>query len=159
MHWTRSEDVEGMGLVSLSRSLEVDTSDSSSSLATGDTRGDTCSGTGGGGWGGAATGAAGGWVVLVTSATEPLSPGTVGSSRPLLSSASSRFLVLRTWARGGPGGSSMTVTTLVLSARSLLPVHRSMAQSTSCLLGLIQLVAPGPSTLDSMCCSFAWKNI
>ena len=85
MHWTRSEDVEGMGLVSLSRSLEVDTSDSSSSLATGDTRGDTCSGTGGG----AATGAAGGWVVLVTSATEPLSPGTVGSSRPLLSSASS----------------------------------------------------------------------
>ena len=154
MHWTRSEDVEGMGLVSLSRSLEVDTSDSSSSLATGDTRGDTCSGTGGG----AATGAAGGWVVLVTSATEPLSPGTVGSSRPLLSSASSRFLVLRTWARGGPGGSSMTVTTLVLSARSLLPVHRSMAQSTSCLLGLIQLVAPGPSTLDSMCCSLAWKK-
>ena len=155
MHWTRSEDVEGMGLVSLRRSLEVDTSDSSSSLATGDTRGDTCSGTGGG----AATEAAGGWVVLVTSATEPLSPGTVGSSRPLLSSASSRFLVLRTWARGGPGGSSMTVTTLVLSARSLLPVHRSMAQSTSCLLGLIQLVPPGPSTLDSMCCSLAWKNI
>ena len=155
MHWTRSEDVEGMGLVSLRRSLEVDTSDSSSSLATGDTRGDTCSGTGGG----AAAGAAGGWVVLVTSATEPLSPGTVGSSRPLLSSASSRFLVLRTWARGGPGGSSMTVTTLVLSARSLLPVHRSMAQSTSCLLGLIQLVPPGPSTLDSMCCSLAWKNI
>ena len=155
MHWTRSEDVEGMGLVSLRRSLEVDTSDSSSSLATGDTRGDTCSGTGGG----AAAEAAGGWVVLVTSATEPLSPGTVGSSRPLLSSASSRFLVLRTWARGGPGGSSMTVTTLVLSARSLLPVHRSMAQSTSCLLGLIQLVPPGPSTLDSMCCSLAWKNI
>ena len=155
MHWTRSEDVEGMGLVSLRRSLEVDTSDSSSSLATGDTRGDTCSGTGGG----AAAGAAGGCVVLVTSATEPLSPGTVGSSRPLLSSASSRFLVLRTWARGGPGGSSMTVTTLVLSARSLLPVHRSMAQSTSCLLGLIQLVPPGPSTLDSMCCSLAWKNI
>ena len=155
MHWTRSEDVEGMGLVSLRRSLEVDTSDSSSSLATGDTRGDTRSGTGGG----AAAGAAGGCVVLVTSATEPLSPGTVGSSRPLLSSASSRFLVLRTWARGGPGGSSMTVTTLVLSARSLLPVHRSMAQSTSCLLGLIQLVPPGPSTLDSMCCSLAWKNI
>ena len=155
MHWTRSEDVEGMGLVSLRRSLEVDTSDSSSSLATGDTRGDTRSGTGGG----AAAEAAGGWVVLVTSATEPLSPGTVGSSRPLLSSASSRFLVLRTWARGGPGGSSMTVTTLVLSARSLLPVHRSMAQSTSCLLGLIQLVPPGPSTLDSMCCSLAWKNI
>ena len=155
MHWTRSEDVEGMGLVSLRRSLEVDTSDSSSSLATGDTRGDTCSGTGGG----AAAGGAGGWVVLVTSATEPLSPGTVGSSRPLLSSASSRFLVLRTCARGGPGGSSMTVTTLVLSARSLLPVHRSMAQSTSCLLGLIQLVPPGPSTLDSMCCSLAWKNI
>ena len=155
MHWTRSEDVEGMGLVSLRRSLEVDTSDSSSSLATGDTRGDTCSGTGGG----AAAEAAGGCVVLVTSATEPLSPGTVGSSRPLLSSASSRFLVLRTCARGGPGGSSMTVTTLVLSARSLLPVHRSMAQSTSCLLGLIQLVPPGPSTLDSMCCSLAWKNI
>lgn len=94
-------------------------------------------------------------VVFVTRATEPLSPGAVGSSCPAFRAANSLFRVLRTWARGGPGGSNMTVTTLVLSARSLEPVHRSTAQSTSCLLGLIQQVRP--STGANMCCSLVFS--
>ena len=93
-------------------------------------------------------------VVLVTRAITPRAPGCrAGRLRPALRAASSRFLDLRTWARGGPGGSSITVTMLVLSALSLLEFHRSMAQSTSCLLGLIQDVFP--STGLSMCCSLA----
>ena len=58
-------------------------------------------------------------------------------------------------ARGGPGGSSMTVTTLVLSARRLLPVQRSMAQSTKYLLGLIHWRLPPPPAPPgwSMFCS------
>ena len=78
-------------------------------------------------------------------------------NKPEFSSASSRWRFLRTWARGGPGGSSITVTTLVLSARSLLLIHRSMAVSTNILLGLIQQVRP--STGFSMCCSLDFSAL
>ena len=49
---------------------------------------------------------------------------------------------LRTLARGGPGGSSMTVTTLTLSARRLHMFHRWMERSTNFLDGLIQVWPP-----------------
>jgi hypothetical protein len=43
-----------------------------------------------------------------------------------------------TWALGGPGGSSINVTTLVLSARSRVADQRSRARFTKLLDGLIQ---------------------
>ena len=62
---------------------------------------------------------------------------------------------LSTWARGGPGGSSMTVTTLVLSARKLFEVQRFIARSTNLLLGLIHWRSPDGL---SICCSLDFST-
>ena len=59
-------------------------------------------------------------------------------------------MVQLTCALGGPGGSSITVTTEVLSALRLFPFQRAMALSTRRLDGLIHC----RSELGfSMCCS------
>ena len=52
------------------------------------------------------------------------------------------YIRLRTWALGGPGGSNITVTILVLSALRFRSFHRSMAKSTSLFEGLTHLKSP-----------------
>ena len=49
---------------------------------------------------------------------------------------------LSTWARGGPGGSNITVTILVLSALNWHSLHRSKARSTSLFDGFSHLCSP-----------------
>uniref|UniRef100_A0A0K2TAU4 Uncharacterized protein n=1 Tax=Lepeophtheirus salmonis TaxID=72036 RepID=A0A0K2TAU4_LEPSM len=49
------------------------------------------------------------------------------------------ILFLNTCARGGPGGSNITVRTLILSDRIFKSFHLCKALSTKCLEGLIHL--------------------
>lgn len=60
---------------------------------------------------------------------------------------------MSTCALGGPGGSSSSVTTLVLSALSFVVTQRSNARSTKVLLGLIQSLF-----CNNFQPSFRWSN-
>lgn len=67
--------------------------------------------------------------------------------------SSNKHQRMSTCALGGPGGSSSSVTTLVLSALSFVVTQRSNARSTKVLLGLIQSLF-----CNNFQSSFKWLN-